>query len=393
MDRPAREILYPEHFFCGNCDAYVEAMLLSSQKARIQKDSLRFICQAGHTNYIHPTTKKSEQTHHSLLARFKSVEDDSTDDDLEVMSPLVVAAAATRVVVAVAATRGATATSTPTPEAATPRPLITPPPLPPLRNPPPPLRNLQRDDLEPADSYKAKYEETVVRLCNVEAKYNNLLGQHQAYLLKTTNPLELTVRAINLPFVNGIEFDGSDVLANDSEKKQDKKVRTFVTMLMGEGFFDGHVRREIIKQVKIYIRENIYVPWKIARLMDKHGSKLSMEALDLFRMLETDGQKKYLQNTILCSSGSIKRVRKIVEAFGNTRIPYHLDALPAEHGQGEVIWFDTKTVLKLSVGACGLKQAAKERRLCYPQSCDTTNITKNMSFMMYGIKVTDRAAK
>jgi hypothetical protein len=117
IDRPAREVLYPEHFFCGNCDAYVEAMLLSSQKARIQKDSLRFICQAGHTNYIHPTTKKSDRIHHSLLARFKSVEDDSTDDDIEVMSPLVVAAAATRVVVAVAATRGATATSTP--EAAT----------------------------------------------------------------------------------------------------------------------------------------------------------------------------------------------------------------------------------------------------------------------------------
>jgi hypothetical protein len=78
--------------------------------------------------------------------------------------------------------------------------------------------------------------------------------------------------------------------------------------------------------------------------MDKHGSKLSMETLDLLSTLETDGQKWFLPNTILCSSGSIKCVRKMIEGFAKTTISYHLESLPAEHGQGEVIWFDTKTV-------------------------------------------------
>jgi hypothetical protein len=181
IDRPAREVLFPNHFFCGNCDAYVEAMIHGAKKSLIKKDSLRYICQAGHTNYIFPTTKKADRIHHSLFARLKPLEDDSSDDDdLKVMPPPVVAVAATRVVVAVATTRGATATSTP--EATTLRPLITPGtsrrPLLPNRVqiPTPPLRNLQRDDLEPtADSYKAKYEETVVRLNNVEARYNDLL--------------------------------------------------------------------------------------------------------------------------------------------------------------------------------------------------------------------------
>jgi hypothetical protein len=398
IDRPAREVLFPNHFFCGNCDAYVEAMIHGAKKSLIKKDSLRYICQAGHTNYIFPTTKKADRIHHSLFARLKPLEDDSSDDDdLEVMPPPVVAVAATRVVVAVATTRGATATSTP--EATTLRPLITPGtsrrPLLPNRVqiPTPPLRNLQRDDLEPtADSYKAKYEETVVRLNNVEARYNDLLHRHQTYLLKTNDTIALTVRAINLPFVDSVEFDGSDVL-NDSEKKQQKKVRAYVTMLMGEGFFDGHVRREIIKQVKLLIRETTYAPWRIARLMDKHGSKLSMESLDLFRTLETDGQKKYHRHTILCSSGSIKRVRTIIENFANTSLPYEIDALPEDHGRGEVISFHTKTVVKLTVGACGLKEAAKERRICYPQSCDTTNITKNVSICMYGFKIVDRAAR
>jgi hypothetical protein len=154
---------------------------------------------------------------------------------------------------------------------------------------------------------------------------------------------------------------------NDSEKKQEKKVRTFVKMIMGEGFFGGQVHQEIIKQVKIFIQEMIHVPWKIACLIDKNGSKLFMEVLDLFCTLEADGQKQFLPNMILCSSGSIKRVRKIVEDFAKRRIPYHLDALLPEYGQREVIWFDTKTVVKLSVGACGLKQVVKEQRLCYSQ--------------------------
>jgi DNA-binding transcriptional regulator PaaX len=72
--------------------------------------------------------------------------------------------------------------------------------------PPVPLRNLQHD-IDPggtiqnllSQNYKAKYEETVWRLHNVEAKYNNLLHQYQAYLLKTLNPIDpLTVHVITL---------------------------------------------------------------------------------------------------------------------------------------------------------------------------------------------------
>jgi hypothetical protein len=114
IDRAAREILYPDHFFCGNCDAYVEAMIHSTtRKSRISKDSRAYICQAGHTNYSFPTTKKSERIHHTLLPRFKEVEEEEEydDDGIEAMLPLVV--------VAVAATRGLTVASSP--EAATPR--------------------------------------------------------------------------------------------------------------------------------------------------------------------------------------------------------------------------------------------------------------------------------
>jgi hypothetical protein len=118
---------------------------------------------------------------------------------------------------------------------------MTPPAVLPLRNdtticqstatPPIPVRNLQCDiDLVPANQnqqdYKRKYEETLLRLQDLEAKYTGLFDLHQTYLLKI----------INLPFIDGHKFDGSDVL-KDSEKKQEKKVRAYVTMLMGEDTF------------------------------------------------------------------------------------------------------------------------------------------------------------
>jgi hypothetical protein len=48
--------------------------------------------------------------------------------------------------------------------------------------------------------------------------------------------------------------------------------------------------------------------------------------------------------------------------------------------------------IKIVVRATGLYKAAKERRIEVPQSSDATNITKNVSFIIYGIKIKDRAA-
>jgi hypothetical protein len=152
-----------------------------------------------------------------LLDCFKEVEDvdnqDNEDGNIEVMMPRRATVVANRC--------GMASTSTPevaTPEVVPPCPLIMPGttlrcPQPPrttldlnrlsLATPPPP-RNLHHEIAPPSanptqdDYYKRKYQETVLRLDNVEAKYNNLLLHHKAYLLKSSSPVELTVRAINL---------------------------------------------------------------------------------------------------------------------------------------------------------------------------------------------------
>jgi hypothetical protein len=209
-------------------------MLHSSRKILIKKDSLNFICQqADHKNFGFPTTKKSDRIHHTLLKRFEEVKEDSKqeDDQFAVVASTPPKVARPLPTLTPASSRfpflDPTCQST-----------VTPPAVLPLRNntticqstatPPVPIHNLQRDiDLVPANQNqqdcKRKYEETLLRLQDLEAKYTGLFDWHQTYLLKISSPIDLIAGLIDLPFVDGHKFDGSDVL-KDSEKKQEQKV-------------------------------------------------------------------------------------------------------------------------------------------------------------------------
>jgi hypothetical protein len=162
-------------------------------------------------------------------------------------------------------------------------------------------------------------------------------------------------------------------------------------MLTQTQFFDGLVRNEMLKQAKSVIREEIYTPWKILRLKDKSGGKLSVDSIDILRTLETK-DKKHVRDTMLCGSATIKRVASIVERFADTFVPYHISSLAPEHGKGEVIAFDLEKAFPVVLRSTNLYEAAKVRRIEIPQSSDATNVTKNVSFVIYGIKVKDRAA-
>jgi hypothetical protein len=102
----------------------------------------------------------------------------------------------------------------------------------------------------------------------LQARYANLSGQHQSLLLKVSNPEDLVARAMNLPFEDVGEFDGSDVVS-DTENQRKNRVFKFVKLtLMQTDFFGGLVRKEILKQAKTYFREEVYLPWKIPWCMD-----------------------------------------------------------------------------------------------------------------------------
>jgi hypothetical protein len=92
--------------------------------------------------------------------------------------------------------------------------------------------------------------------CPLEQKYNDLAKHYQSRILQTMEPKGLVSRrAINLPFDNLEEFDGSDAVTADTLIRKEKKVMQFVTMLMQRNDFEGLVRNEVVKQAKNIIRE------------------------------------------------------------------------------------------------------------------------------------------
>jgi len=150
---------------------------------------------------------------------------------------------------------------------------------------------------------------------------------------------------------------------------------------------DGIAFDAVMSVAKKHLRESVYTPWNIARLMDLHGGSLNLTGIELLRSLETRG-KKYSHSTLLPSSSSIQRVFQIVEGIGATRVPFELKWLP----EGEAIIFDYRKVFVELVQAYGLDNIARERSIAIGQSVDGADLSRHLSHVTAGYKIRDMSA-
>jgi len=70
--------------------------------------------------------------------------------------------------------------------------------------------------------------------------------------------------------------------------------------------------------------------------MDLAGGMLSMEGLEVLQMCETDG-KRYVRNTIICSSADMKCCCVKVDKLAKMIVPYEHGHLDEANGGGEFI--------------------------------------------------------
>jgi hypothetical protein len=61
VEKEVCKYVYPNHFFCGHCNDYIDAMIHSMNKKAIKSDSRSFICQRGHTKFIMPATLREHK--------------------------------------------------------------------------------------------------------------------------------------------------------------------------------------------------------------------------------------------------------------------------------------------------------------------------------------------
>jgi hypothetical protein len=86
-------------------------------------------------------------------------------------------------------------------------------------------------------SKSSQLSETIVDLAPpLQQRYDDLLKRNQSLILQTLDAKGLVSHAINLPYNEVEDFDGSDAVITDTNIKKQKKVKQFVTMLMQSRF-------------------------------------------------------------------------------------------------------------------------------------------------------------
>ena len=149
----------------------------------------------------------------------------------------------------------------------------------------------------------------------------------------------------------------------------------------------GVAEDELVKQSKQILRETVYSPFHIARLMDLTGGVLNLSCIDLLQKLETKG-KKYYRGSLIPSTSAIKKIFALVEKLGDVRVPYSM----LQFGSGEGIRFDfEKMIIELARGF-KLTKAAVMRAVGFAKSSDGSNLTKWIHHTAGGVKITDPAA-
>ena len=143
------------------------------------------------------------------------------------------------------------------------------------------------------------------------------------------------------------------------------------------------------KYARKHFRDNVFTPFKILREMDLAGGTLSYEGMDVLRRVETCGVKRF-RGSMIPSKSELKRMASVVEWYANEHCPFRSHQTEA----GEAIQFDyTKATILCITDAFHLNEIGKNRSLSLASSIDGASLSKNLSIIAGGIKVTDRGAR
>jgi hypothetical protein len=166
-----------------------------------------------------------------------------------------------------------------------------------------------------------------------------------------------------------------------------KKVGSAITEV-SFNILDGVASYYVLEaRVKATLRETIFAPWRIARLMDIHGGAIKLRAIALLRTLET-GEEKYVRDTIIPSTNKIQNVFTLIEELGAVRCPYTC----VSYKGGESIKFEYMKAFKTVLEAHGLTEKAANEYVAIANSIDGALLQNSITHVMAGIKIQDKTA-
>ena len=144
----------------------------------------------------------------------------------------------------------------------------------------------------------------------------------------------------------------------------------------------------LLKLARTYLRETVFTPFSILREMDLAGGTLSYEGIDVLRRVETRGIKRF-RGSIIPSKSEIKRMAATVEWYAKKFCPFSVSITK----KGEAIEFDYARSMLCITRAFYLDEIGKARSLSVASSIDGASLSKNLSIIAGGVKITDLAAR
>ena len=144
----------------------------------------------------------------------------------------------------------------------------------------------------------------------------------------------------------------------------------------------------LIKLLKYEIRNKLFHPLSVLRIMDEQGGVISYEALNLLQKVGNKGMEN--SKTIIPSPGVLKKYTKIVETVADKFCPLVRDP----HGEcGETITFDQTKLLALLIDHFGMPDAAKIKNIEFIQAMDRANLSRHESHTLMGYCIVDEEAQ
>ncbi|KAI2505217.1 hypothetical protein MHU86_9213 [Fragilaria crotonensis] len=144
----------------------------------------------------------------------------------------------------------------------------------------------------------------------------------------------------------------------------------------------------LLRHARKHLREKVFTTYNILREMDLAGGTLSYEGIEVLRRVETCGVKRF-RGSMIPSKSELKRMAGVVEWFAREHCPFELQ----QTKKGESVQFNYGKAMLCITQAFHLDTIGKLRSLSIASSIDGASLSKNLSVIAGGIKITDRAAR
>jgi hypothetical protein len=169
--------------------------------------------------------------------------------------------------------------------------------------------------------------------------------------------------------------------------QQYTRLRTVCEALFEKAIFGADATNKVLKEIsKKYVRNCVYVPWKVLRALDLTvNGGINYNGIEILRSVE---ELDHFERGFLPSRADVQRCASRLHELGQQKIPVRKIGCSL----GELFAFDYEKQLRFILNTFSLYEIAQQESVELCITLDGAEICKDLSHLTFGIKVTDGRA-